>query len=109
MILASREIRLLSAITSLSFKASLAIMIVDTGVLNSWVMLLMKSVFISDNFFCLSIEKMVYPKQNINTINKLPDVAMLAVILFSINVFFCGKASFINPGSLITSCEKIWV
>ena len=34
----------------------------DIGVLNSWVMLLMKSFFISVSFFCLNATMMVYTK-----------------------------------------------
>src|ERR1700742_5354886 len=107
MILASLATRLLSSTISLSLNASLAIMIVDTGVLNSWVILLIKSIFISDIFFCLMMEKMVYPKQRIKTSNNAPEVAIDAVILVRIREFFCGKAILILPGSLITCLPKI--
>src|SRR5471030_2102785 len=100
MMLASLATRLLSSIISLSFSASLAIMMVDTGVLNSWVILLMKSIFISDIFFCLRIEKIVYPKHTIKTKSKAPDVAIDAVILANISEFFWGNEILILPGSL---------
>src|ERR1700743_970713 len=107
MILASLATRLLSSAISLSFNASLAIIIVDTGVLNSWVILLIKSIFISAIFFCLRIEKMVYPKHTIKTNSSAPDVAIPAVILANISEFFWGKDILILPGSLITSLLNI--
>src|SRR5690606_22614420 len=100
MILARREARCRSAAISASLSDSLAIMMVATGVLNAWVMLLMKSVFISDIFFWRSMVKIVYMKLPINTSSRVTDENSITVMLPISRLSLLGKYTARRPDEL---------
>src|SRR5690606_8851732 len=84
-------------------------MMVATGVLNSWVILLMKSVFISEIFFWRRIVKIVYVKQLRSTNNSAIEENSITVILPIRMLFLFGKYTASRPDEGSVSSRNNYV